>query len=256
MIMENKPRMHVVFIGSFLPLLGLLVLTACRPPAEQIPAAGSTGERPAPVTSAISSTAALTGTAFDLENCAAAQGVTRHEDQLLDNRTLCYQARAEQRNDWSSCLALASEPSPLTAQCLAGVTLRSQSYVCAKGKSAAVVRQCNELLMIASGADPNIHQIDGLQEWRIVGTAELQVGDNFNVDGMGVIVSDDGLVVLPDYYPATSHVCRSHEDPPLAIGTGIQGAYVYVTGCTVTDNGLTINYFRYDLPGLSYPAHL
>lgn len=216
----------------------------------------STAIEPAAATPANGALASPAGTAFDINNCAAAQGVTRHEDQLLDNRTLCYQARAEQLNDWASCLALAPESSSAPAQCLVGVTLRSQVYVCAKGNDAAIERMCNELLMVAAGADPGIHQIKGLEERRITNAATLNVGDSFNVDGVGVMVGSDGLVILPDYYPATSHVCHPHEDPPLAVGTGLQGAYLYITGCTATEAGLVVDYFRYDLPGLNYPTHL
>jgi hypothetical protein len=197
-----------------------------------------------------------TGAAFDIDNCAAAQGTSRRNDQVFDNQTLCYQARAEQLNDWASCLELGQDPSFPPAACLAGVTLRSQVYVCDKHGDMAVVQQCNEWIMVEAGATPTIHQIEGLQPHRVAETKQLGLGASFNVEGVAVEVNDEGLVVLPDYYPATSHLCRAHEDPPIAVGTGVQGAYVYVTGCAATDAGFAIDYFRYDLPGLIFPEHL
>ena len=193
--------------------------------------------------------------AFDLDNCAAAKGVTRQNDQIFENSQLCYQARAERLNDWASCLELGADPYFSPAACLTGVSLRSSVYVCDKHSDPVVVQQCNELLMVTAGADPAINRMQGLDAHRIEKTVQLGLGDSFNMEGVAITVDDEGRVVLPDYYPATAHVCRAQEEPPLAIGAGIQGAYLYVTGCTVQDAEVTIHYFRYNLPGLVFPEN-
>lgn len=193
---------------------------------------------------------------FDIENCAAAQGTTLRDDHLYDNRTLCYQTRAERLNEWSSCLELGTDPSISPATCLADITLRSQVYVCDKHSDPAVVQQCNEMMMVEEGTNSFIHQVAGLENYRIEKTTELNIGESFNVAGVAVTLDSKGQVVLPDYYPSTSHICRPHEDPPLSVGTGVQGAYIYVTGCTAVDTSIKIDYFRYDLPGLVFPAQL
>ena len=73
------------------------------------------------------------------------------------------------------------------------------------------------------------------------------------MEGQAVELSDAEAIIIPDYYPETSHTCFVTEDPPLAVGTGVMGGIAYITGCIPNESGIKINYFLYDLDGVIYP---
>ncbi len=191
-----------------------------------------------------------------MANCAAATGTSVVDDQIFDNQMLCYQARAAQLGDWQSCLQLHDDPAFIPARCLEEVTRQSATYLCANHPNAAVIAQCNQLLMTNLGIDPTLHQLAGLATYRVESQITLAHGADLTIPGQPPTLTDEGLVRLPDYYPATDHLCHPHEAEPIPLGTGRQGVYIYVTGCVVTPTGLTIAYFTYTLPGITLPDAL
>ncbi len=217
------------------------------------------GERPQPIqtnNANITDTVVAKDAAYNLDDCAAATGVTFNGDQGIDNQTLCYQARAEQLNDWASCLQISADPPFVPAECLVGVATRTSTYLCDQHPQTTVRETCNQLFMSTIGNDPTLHQFTNLETYKVAKVVALQRGEDFNVQGVAIEVDESGVIAIPDYYPANTHQCTATEDPPLAVGTGIVGAYIYLTGCTKTENGIQINYFKYNLPGLIFPKDI
>lgn len=196
---------------------------------------------------------APTGVTYDLANCAAATGTSLVEDRPVDNQTLCYQARAAQLGDGQSCLHLPDAPTFVPARCLEGVSRQTARYWCDQHPNSAVIEQCNQLLMTNWGTDPALHELAGLAPYRVDHQLELVHGADFTVQGQPPTITAEGLVSLPDYEPAASHLCHPQEAEPIPVGTGLHGAYLYITSCVVTPTTLILHYFRYALPGVVFP---
>ena len=223
----------------------------------------STNDAGAPMTGGEKSLSVQTSTttepgvlSYDINDCDSVSGVTFSGDQGVDSQILCYQARAEQLNDWNSCLKIKDDPSFIPAQCLVGVSMRTDIYLCDRHTNRMVREQCNQFLMSKIGSDAAIHKLDGLQNYRAQKVVNLQPGEDFNVQGVAIQIGDAGAIIIPDYYPATTHPCAEKEESPIAVGTGVIGAYVYLTGCTKIGNKIQIEYFKYDLPGLVFPNEI
>ena len=118
-------------------------------------------------------------------------------------------------------------------------------YLCDKAKEKKEAAHCYNFLL-AQNVD-RIHSLEGIEKYKVSEEVQLKSGEKFLYNPIGI--RKDGKVA---FQHQGNIICSEEESPPIPIDTletepgDLSPRYIFITGCEVVEDLVTINYFRYD----------
>ncbi len=161
-------------------------------------------------------------------------------ESSVSYRRVCYEKRGRNLNDWRSCVK-GYNP----GACLYWASKNTNTYLCDKTREKEEHTRCYNFLL-AQNID-RIHNLEGIEKYKVSEEIQLKNGEKFL--NKPVEIREDGKV---EFYRWGNIVCSEEESPPIPTDTletvpgDLSPRYIFITGCEVDKDLITINYFRYE----------
>lgn len=180
--------------------------------------------------------------------CFLSYGSTFDIDVYTDNKKDCFDIRANEKKEWQSCL-FTYDP----GNCLGSISLKTDRLLCEKTPDKKERNDCYGYAFRNAGN--LVHQLGGIHDYRKDRSITGKVGDRLIITLTSgnkylitlIAIEGDGVDINTN---SSRLYCSKKETSPIPV-ISYSGGYqhIYIDGCRITNNGITLDYFIYEFPG-------